>query len=141
MLVLASRCWGWCCWSSFTATPQRTTLNVQAKAPAAPVKATRAASKPVAVETQATKPVTNEAPVKTGLFTKPTAVADSPKEEPVTKVEAEEEPLAGISTGEDRGEQDDVAQDLDVTTEDAPEEVVADKPKSIFNFAKPAAAG
>lgn len=122
------------------------TLSIQPKPqPVATGTKPRAAIKPTAVETtQAAEP---KPVAKTGLFTKPTIVADAPKEETqATEPEVAEEPKAGISTGEDRGEQEEtLASNVDLPEEPAAEpevaEAPAEKPKSIFNFAKPAANG
>ena len=119
------------------------TLNIQPKVVAAPAKAgTKTTQKPAA---DVSPKATVAAVTKTGLFnSKPTAVVmEAQKEEPAPAPE----PVSSISTGEERldpaNDIDEVAQELD----DSPDEVEpvsaaepAEKPKSIFNFAKPAAA-
>lgn len=128
------------------------TLNIQPKA-VAPIKATRAKPTPVEVKAVNTIPAA-AAPAKSGLFGKTPAAEPAPAREPEPEPDAtsagpqnQEEPVAGISTGEDRGEAPELNQDLDVSGEDVtssadaiPDEAPAEKPKSIFNFAKPAAA-
>jgi len=88
------------------------------------------------------------ASVKTGLFNKPAFVTEAPKEEPVAEAQAlTEEPVAGISTGEDRGEAPEASpadEPVEVVGEATQVEAEAPAPqptKSIFNFQKPAANG
>lgn len=83
-------------------------------------------------------------PVKAGLFNKPTAVETVKVEEPVVEAEPEasvEEPVAGISTGEDRSEAPEAETMTNGGDPVAEAEAPAEKPKSIFNFQKPAANG
>lgn len=128
------------------------TLNITTKVPAAPVKNVRA-TKPAVVESAKPEVVTSAAAsVKTGLFNKTPVLTEAPKEEPVAEAEilaastqAEEgstdaEAVAGISTGEDRGDGPE-ATTAGPVEDTAQPEVPAEKPKSIFNFSKSAANG
>lgn len=111
------------------------TLNVQPKA--APVKATRART--TAEAAQVTKPVAVPATPAKALFSKPTPVAEESVLDAIP-----DEPVAAISTGEERVDPSEtVNQDVDASVEPdpQPEGIPAEKPKSIFNFAKPAANG
>ena len=117
------------------------TLNITTKAPAAAAKATR--TKPAVVETVKAE-VATAAPAKAGLFNKPAVVAEAQAQA--------EEPVAGISTGEDRGEAEEVITEEEraeaesrteepVVATQVEAEAPVEKPKSIFNFQKPAANG
>ena len=118
------------------------TLNVTTKVQASSTKTTRA-SKPPVVETAKAEVIT-AAPVKAGLFNKPAVIAEAQAQA--------EEPVAGISTGEDRGEAEEVITEEEraeaesrteepVVATQVEAEAPVEKPKSIFNFQKPAANG
>lgn len=119
------------------------TLNIQPKP--APVVGKTINRGTKAVEPAAVKPVSVSTPTK-GLFSKPAAETKAPDPEPEAPP-AEPEPIAAISTGEERGDPADTIQAnldeepiTDARAEVLTGEASADKPKSIFNFSKSAAA-